>query len=49
MDSIEKKLSELREEKTFGNLFSIICGNGGLTAAEYKEDSGIKKLILFGL
>ncbi len=44
MDSIVKKLRELREEKTFGNLFSIICSNGSLTAAEYKEDSNIKKL-----
>lgn len=44
MDSIVRKLNELRQEKTFANLFSIICSNGNLISAEYKEDSGIKKL-----
>jgi long-subunit acyl-CoA synthetase (AMP-forming) len=44
MDGIFKKLGELREERTFSNLFSILCSNGEAVAAEFKEDSEIKKL-----
>lgn len=44
MSNIVKKLDELREERTFSNLFSIICSNGDAVAAEYKEDAEIRKL-----
>ena len=44
MSSIVKKLGELKEERTFCNLFSIICSNGDAIAAEYKEDEDIRKL-----
>ncbi len=42
--NVRKKLSELREECTLRNLFCIICSNGDNVAAEYKEDSEIRKL-----
>ncbi|MDD5018326.1 MAG: aminotransferase class I/II-fold pyridoxal phosphate-dependent enzyme [Eubacteriales bacterium] len=44
MEIILKKLDELREELTFQNLFSILCSYGDAVAAEYQEDSVIKKL-----
>ena len=44
MDMIMKKLGELREERTFKNLFSIMCGYGDKIAAEYQDNSVIKKL-----
>ncbi len=44
MDGIMRKLEELREERTFRNLFSIMCGNGDKVAAEYQENGVIKKL-----
>ncbi|MGI5848916.1 MAG: aminotransferase class I/II-fold pyridoxal phosphate-dependent enzyme [Christensenellales bacterium] len=44
MKSFVKKLDELREERTFRNLFSILCSYGGSVAAEYQEDSVINKL-----
>lgn len=44
MNGIVRKLDELREEYTLRNLFSIICGNGDATAAEYSDESGIQKL-----
>ena len=44
MDMTMKKLGELREERTFKNLFSIMCGYGDKVAAEYQENSTIKKL-----
>ena len=42
MDGIMRKLEELREERTFRNLFSIMCGNGDKVAAEYQEEGVIK-------
>jgi len=44
MDMTMRKLGELREERTFKNLFSIMCGYGDKVAAEYQENSAIKKL-----
>ncbi len=44
MNMTMKKLGELREERTFKNLFSIMCGYGDIVAAEYQENSAIKKL-----
>ncbi|MGE5494557.1 MAG: aminotransferase class I/II-fold pyridoxal phosphate-dependent enzyme [Burkholderiales bacterium] len=44
MSDIAKKLDELKEERTFGNLFSIICSNGDAVAAEYKEDGEIRRI-----
>ncbi len=44
MDIIFKKLEELKEDRTFKALFSIMCGYGERTATEYQENSVIKKL-----
>jgi Long-chain acyl-CoA synthetases (AMP-forming) len=44
MDIIIKKLDELKEDKSFKNLFSIMCGSADKVAAEYQENSVIKKL-----
>ena len=44
MDMITKKLDELKEERTFGNLFSILCSYGDAVAAEYQQDSIIEKM-----
>lgn len=43
MEKIAVWLNELREERTFENLFSILCGHGDAVAAEYQEDGSIKK------
>lgn len=44
MEDIAKKLSELKEERSFENLFSILCSYGDAVAAEYQEDGQIKTL-----
>lgn len=44
MNMVFEKLAALREEKSYKNLFSIICSNGDAVAAEYNEGDGIKKL-----
>ena len=44
MDNISIKIGELKEELSFRNLFSLMTGNGESVAAEYQDNSGIKKL-----
>lgn len=44
MDIIYKKLNELKEDRSFKNLFMIMCGYAEKVAAEYQENSVIKKL-----
>ena len=44
METIIKKLFELKEDRTLTNLFSILCDYGENVAAEYIEDDAIKTL-----
>ncbi len=44
MNMVTRKLAALREEKSFKNLFSLICSNADAVAAEYDDGDGIKKI-----
>lgn len=44
METIIRRLGELKEERTLSNLFAILCSYGDKVAAEYLEDGIIEKL-----
>ncbi|NLT97516.1 MAG: long-chain fatty acid--CoA ligase, partial [Christensenellaceae bacterium] len=44
MDMVMEKIGALKEERSFKNLYSIICSHGDAVAAEYQEDGEIRKL-----
>jgi len=44
MDMVTEKIGALKEERSFKNLYSIICSHGDAAAAEYQEDGEIRKL-----
>ena len=44
MKEFVKRLEELKQERTFENLFSILCSYGDAVAAEYQENGEIQTL-----
>ncbi|MGI5918128.1 MAG: aminotransferase class I/II-fold pyridoxal phosphate-dependent enzyme [Christensenellales bacterium] len=44
MDMVMEKIGALKEERSFKNLYSIICSHGDAVAVEYQEDGEIRKL-----